>query len=494
MRIFISADRILLIAVTLATIGLCGCVSRSENPEQAPVAAPAASSESTAARDQNSAVLEAFGGEYDSHELSSYLSDVARRLAPKSDSVSFKAIVLDSPIVNAFAVADGHIYVTRGLLALVNNETQLAGVLSREIAHISATSAQTQSIITFAITSDQPPLLRDMNVKALDWLHPTTERDEYQATVLGVGYMRGAGYNPNAMVALLNTMRDYERLKSQVDGRPPESISRFDYLTTHPDAINLWRRALNDSGSKSDPTLSPDRDAYLSRIDGLPYGLRAALGLLRGSIYENAALRVRFVLPGQFEIFETKEHIYALGPKDSVIVFDTVPESYDGPMDEYIAKVWAKGVKLSELHPGHLQRMNAAAAVVAIPESQPPREMRLFAVRVDPTHIYKFRFEYPAELKTQNEYRFLKMISTFSTISEDRAKALRELRVKILDVRDGDTVASLAGREALPKHFQTDFFRILNGLGATDAVRPGTKVKIVVQQNEGTPLAGVPSR
>jgi predicted Zn-dependent protease len=65
--------------------------------------------------------------------------------------------------------------------------------------------------------------------------------------------------------------------------------------------------------------------------------------------------------------------------------------------------------------------------------------------------------------------------------------------LKILDVREGDTVASLASWASLPKHFQTDFFRILNGLGATDAVTPGTKVKIVEQQNEGTPLAGVPS-
>jgi predicted Zn-dependent protease len=349
------------------------------------------------------------------------------------------------------------------------------------------------SATTLAITSDQPPILKNMNVAALDYLHPESESDERQAAVLGVGYMRDAGYDPSAMPPLLASMRDYERLLAQIDGRPAEPISRFGYLTTHPNAIDLWRRAIADSGAKSNPAVTPDHDAYLARIDGLPYGPRAALGLLRGSIYENPLLRVRFVLPGQFEILETREHIYALGPKDSVMVFDTVPESYEGPMDEYVAKVWAKGIQLSELRRGHLKKMNAAAAVVAIPGSQQPREMRLFAVRVDPTHIYKFRFEYPVELKTQNEYRFLKTISTFSTIPENRAKALRELRLKILDVREGDTVASLASRASLPKHFQTDFFRILNGLGATDAVTPGTKVKIVEQQNEGTPLAGVPS-
>jgi predicted Zn-dependent protease len=108
--------------------------------------------------------------------------------------------------------------------------------------------------------------------------------------------------------------------------------------------------------------------------------------------------------------------------------------------------------------------------------------------------VYRFRSEYSAEQKTQNEYRFLKTISTFSTIPENRAKALRELQVKLLEVRDGDTVASLANHAALPKNFQIDSFRILNGLGAKDAVTPGTRVKIVVQQNEGTPLAGVPSR
>jgi predicted Zn-dependent protease len=248
-----------------------------------------------------------------------------------------------------------------------------------------------------------------------------------------------------------------------------------------------------DSGGPSLPTSLPNREAYLARIDGLPYGPRAARGLLRGPIYENPLLLIRFVLPSQYEIFETKDRIYALGPKDSVMVFDTVPQSYDGPMDEYIAKVWAKGVRLSELRPGHLKKMNAAAAVVALPASQPPREMRLFAVCVDPTHIYRFRSEYPSEQKTQNEYRFLKTISTFSTIPENRAKALHELQMKVWDVRDGDIVANLAGRAAF-RNSQIEFFRILNGLGAKDAVMPGTKVKIVVQQNEGTPIAGVPSR
>jgi predicted Zn-dependent protease len=202
---------------------------------------------------------------------------------------------------------------------------------------------------------------------------------------------------------------------------------------------------------------------------------------------------VRFMLPSQFEILETKERIYALSPKDSVMVFDTVPESYDGPMNEYVANVWAKGVKLSGLRPGHLRNMKAATAIVAVPASQPPREMRLFAVRVDPTHVYRFRFEYPAELKTPSEYRFLKTISTFNTIPETRAQTFHELQLKLLDVRDSDTIASLASRAAL-RNFQIDFFRVLNGLGAKDSVAPGTRVKIVVQQNEGTPNTGVPSR
>lgn len=145
MRISISAVQSLPLAVTLVAMGLCGCASRWENPEQPPVLAPAASSESTVARDQNSAVLEAFGGEYNSQDLSSYLNDVAHRLTPKSEPVTLKVVVLDSPIVNAFTSADSHIYVTRGLLALVNNETQLSGVLAREILIAQDRSAFSQA-------------------------------------------------------------------------------------------------------------------------------------------------------------------------------------------------------------------------------------------------------------------------------------------------------------------------------------------------------------
>src|SRR6266436_4720743 len=94
------AVRILLIAGTLIAM-LCGCASRSENREQPAVAAPAVSPESATSRDQNSAVLESFGGEYDSRELSSYINDVARRLTPKSDPGSFKVVVLELGLEDA---------------------------------------------------------------------------------------------------------------------------------------------------------------------------------------------------------------------------------------------------------------------------------------------------------------------------------------------------------------------------------------------------------
>jgi hypothetical protein len=89
-----SAAR-MLIAAILVTACLSGCASRSENREQAASSATAASSESTTARAQNSAVIEAFGGAYDSRELSSFLDDVARRLTPKSTPVTLKVVVLE---------------------------------------------------------------------------------------------------------------------------------------------------------------------------------------------------------------------------------------------------------------------------------------------------------------------------------------------------------------------------------------------------------------
>jgi predicted Zn-dependent protease len=164
-----------------------------------------------------------------------------------------------------------------------------------------------------------------------------------------------------------------------------------------------------------------------------------------------------------------------------VIVFDAAPENYDGSMNEYISNIWAKGAQLRELHPGHIKKMKAAAAVVTIPAPRGSREMRLVAVRADPTHIYRLRFEYPAESgAAQNEYRFLKMISTFGTIPENRARALTEFRLNLVDVNVGDTEASLASRSAV-RDSQLEYFRTLNGLGAQDTVTPGTKVKIVVR-------------
>ncbi len=480
-------------AVLFFALSVLGC---STSPTPVPSGSSTASegsSEPASARPESSDLATAFGGEYKSPELASYVTEVGKRVAAKSEHPDppYTFTVLDTPIVNAFAGSNGDIYVTRGLLALANNESQLAGVLGHEIGHaIAARQAQPQTAESAAQSSSagELPATRGMDLPALKFITPFTNDAESQVAQIGLKCTTGAGYDPQAFVPMLASIDQYQRLTNQTFRRKPDYVSPFDFLATHAHAIDIYNRAAAQSPKRAGSTAPNQRDAYITHINGMLYGESADVGFVNGILYENPKLQLRLYFPKEYELFPTKDRVYAVGPKNALIVLDRAPESPNGPLKDYITNVWAKGPALRNVRSGHKGSLEAASAITTVPTPHGLMNLDLFVIRVDPTHVYRLRGEYSAEMRAQGEYAFLKTMVSFKPLSDEKANALKERRTNIVDVRAGDSLQSLAKRSAMPEFnlatpgdLKIEFFRMLNGLGAKDSITIGQKVKLVVQ-------------
>src|ERR1700730_1423720 len=180
--------RSVLIVVQILVIG--GCASNPQMNGRSGSAAPSPQatikSESNAPADSD--ILAAFGGEYSDPALHSYINAVAQRVAAGSgnSAASANVTILDTPIVNAFSAVGGGIYVTRGMLAITNNEDQLAAVIAREIAG-SCQQPKSETAHAESVSEKKAPAtLPEMKLPALDYLHPCSEQKEYEADVAAV--------------------------------------------------------------------------------------------------------------------------------------------------------------------------------------------------------------------------------------------------------------------------------------------------------------------
>ncbi|MEM9014849.1 MAG: M48 family metalloprotease, partial [Pseudomonadota bacterium] len=222
---------------------------------------------------QHPQILVAFGGEIDDPQLKAYVQRVFDRLVAASDqpNADLKLTVLDSPIVNAMALP-GHVYVTRGLLALSNSEAELAGVLGHEIGHVfmrhtakrvSRSNMSQIGAVAVAILTGSQESAQLAGQAAQLYLLRYNRNQEYESDQVGVRLLARANYDPVASASFLNTLGNWTNLEYQIAGvqQPPE------YLKTHPNSANRVREAaqeanvLRQSGGIGDER---NRDVFLN--------------------------------------------------------------------------------------------------------------------------------------------------------------------------------------------------------------------------------------
>jgi len=440
-------------------------------------------------RENHPKILEEFGGTSGGPELAAYVQDLGNRLAAKSErpDLKFTFTVLNSPIVNAFAVPGGYIYVTRGLLALANDEAELGGVIAHEIGHITArhsaerysSSILTQiGLIGLGVATGSGDLVNLAGTGAQVYLQSYSRDQEFEADMLGVRYLGRSAYDTRAMSEFLASMQADARLDATIAGNP-NAADQFNIMQTHPRTADRVARAVQEAGQPPADAIV-NRDVYLQHIDGLLYGDDPSQGFIKGRRFAHPKMKIEFTVPQGFVLNNSADAVVAIGPQGSQIVFDGGGQGYGGDMANYISGVWAKNIELRSLERTQINGMEAATGTALVNTRQGAAFARLVAIRANSGVIYRFLGIAPRNGAQSLDSAFMSTASSFRRLSDAEAAALKPMRIRIVTVQPGDSVASLAGRMPF-EDYREQRFRVLNGLESGEALTAGQRVKLIVE-------------
>lgn len=436
-------------------------------------------------------ILAQFGGVYDDPSVAGYVASIGGRLAAATETpgLGFTFTLLNSPVVNAFALPGGYVYITRGLMALAQNEAELAGVLGHEIGHVVARhSAQRRSKAMMAqlgvgllgVAVGGPSSQLAGGVAGL-YLKSYSRDQEFEADMLGGRYMTRAGYDARAMATFLRGLRASSRLDAKIDGRSPGEIDAFNITATHPRTLERVRRAVSRSQNRGGRQGRTGRDDYLNTLDGMIFGDGPEQGYVQGQKFAHPKLRFEFTVPPGFALRNNLERLTATSRKTgATIVFDAAPESFQGAMTAYLENRWARGARVQQLERITVNGMPGATAQLRGNGPKGSLVIRLIAIRFNARAIYRFLFAAPPSAMRSLSAALQRAMYSFRRLTPVQTKRLKPRIISIVETDPGASPEHLGRRMAFT-NFQRERFNVLNGLEDAMQRTPDGRVKLVVR-------------
>jgi predicted Zn-dependent protease len=427
-------------------------------------------------------------GTYEDPALQQYVSDIGRRLAQVSErpALPWQFAVVDAPAINAFAVPGGFIYMTRGILPFLDDESQLAGVLGHEIGHVTARhSAQQYSRATGAglglllgsIFVPQVAPIAELAQSGLGLLFLKYGRDdELEADQLGVRYAARGGWDPAGVAGMLRTLDRIDE-GAETKGVP-------NWLSTHPapaDRVVRVQKAIESAAAGTTARGGRDRADYMRRIDGLVYGDNPDQGVVRGSRFLHRKLRFEMTFPAGWDVNNMPTQVAARKPDADVFVLLQIVDNPQGRSieDAALAAMGSAGFRALE---GARTQINGLDAFVATYDGTLEG---LGRARVRAAHLLHDRTVFmiaglaSAQLYDSAERDFSASIRSFRPLTAAEAEQIRPNRIDLYTAREGDTWQSIAERQGKGVVKATTL-AIMNGREPSEQPRAGERLKIVV--------------
>jgi predicted Zn-dependent protease len=323
-----------------------------------------------------------------------------------------------------------------------------------------------------------PNLTQMAGLGAMAWVQGYSRAHELEADQLGIRYMSRAGYDPMAMSTFLNSLGRESELQRTLLFQDGEA--QFDWFSTHPRTPDRVAAAVQSVQGSGNVEWVNGRDEYLRRLDGMIYGDSPEQGFVRGRTFAHPIMRMTFDVPEGFRILNSPDAVLALNKDGAFVRFDGVGAPAGQQMTTFLVQEWANGRQLNELERIDMDGLEAATGWLRVEGSSGPIDVRLVAIRWDRETVYRFMIVSPAQFSEALNMPMRRMLGTFRRLSPPEAAALQPMRLHIVKVGAGDSIASLAGRMAFPD-YQRERFMVLNGITSDGQLRPGMLVKIVTE-------------
>jgi predicted Zn-dependent protease len=451
-------------------------------------------------RKAHEAVLAESGGALANPRLAAYVNDLGQKLARQSHraNLQWTFTVLDSPDVNAFALPGGYVYVTRGILAYMDSEADLAGVIGHEIGHVTArhgaqraTRQQRAGAGVMAATvlgvllevagvggAAQAANQMSTNIAAGN-IAAYSREQELQADQLGAEYLARVGYDPKNMVDVIGVLKDQERFaidSARAAGKPvPEGGN---WLASHPSndqrLAQIREVAQRYKGEYGDDA----RARFLNAIDGITFGDSRDQGVVRGQHFYHEPLGLVLTAPAGWSFDNNAEALAVVNPAgDAAVVMKAVPPNAGKTHEEILRNGFKATQGKVERNPvagfnstyfaGQRQGQNNQAQPLEVTLVDGPggRTYAFIHVARDAAGLARNR---PALREATASFR--------AFMAADRAAA-RPWTLRAVPMPAGG-FAELARRSPLGAQAERQL-RLINGVYSGGSISPGRAVKVI---------------
>ncbi|WP_339907658.1 M48 family metalloprotease [Pseudomonas guineae] len=424
---------------------------------------------------------------YADEKLQAYVQQVGERVAKYShrNQLAYQFTVVDSPDINAFALPGGYIYIHRGLLAYLSSEAELAAVLGHEVGHVTARhSVQQQSQSTawgllgqavaigtgVGAAADVTGALGGAIVRGYG-------RDmELEADGLGAQYLARSGYDPQAMIEVVKVLKnqeDFARDQAAERGETQPAGGYHGVFDTHPDNDRRLQQVLGPARALATGQQEVNREVFLKRLEGLPFGDSAETGVRRGQRFYHAELNFTLTYPQGWTLLNRPDALIGHTADQQAFIAMTLEEN---PQQLSPAQLLRQRVGNQRLVAGvELRQAGLTGYSAVIPGSAAKR----VAIIQQGAKVYLFvaAVRGRASLESQDP-QFLSVIESFRPMTSAERKQAQPLRLHMVKVKSGQTIEALAKNSTLPGD-ALKTLRLLNNLYPTGQPRAGDWLKVV---------------
>ncbi len=424
-------------------------------------------------------------GLYENAQIQAYVNEIGNRITADTErpDVQYKFFVVDSPIVNAFALPGGYIYISRGLLALANSEAEVAAVLSHEAGHITARhSAERYSrgVVTtlgagvLGAVIGNAGASQALGVGANLYLSSYSRSQESESDGLGLRYMTRGGYSAQAMPDFLYSLQRQSEIESRLAGREGTGDS---YFSTHPATAERVAQTRNQASVYPKDGGVTNHDRHLKMIDGMLYGDSAKQGFARGQKFYHPEMNFTFEVPSGFSLQNQPAQVVATNKSGAAIVFDMASAKGVSPTN-YIQS-WVEGKPVTGLENITVNGMPAATASFQGTVNNQAMNIRLVAIQFGSSYA-RFMMAVPTNVGDSLSQDLQRTTYSFRNLTASEKNSIRPQRVDIFTAGAGDSVQSMSRRQPFDQ-LQEERFRTLNGLGPNENLVAGRLYKTIVE-------------
>jgi len=425
---------------------------------------------------------------YNDPELQAYVSELVENIAINShrSHLYYHATVLDSPQVNAFALPGGYVYITRGIMAYMNSEAELAGVLGHEIGHITArhgvrqqSASQITNILTSVLASASGIYgAGDLaNFAGTALLRGYGREHELEADRLGAAYLAKTGYDPQDMikvVGILKSQEDFDKQLAEEEGREPRAYHGL--FSTHP-ANDLRLQEVIRAADKYKPAEVNKGERFMKMMDGLVLGDSEKDGVIRKNNFYHKQLGITVSFPKNWKIDNRPDRLIVTPKTNDAIIQMTLRDlNKRQTPKQFLQDQFKNGLKQ-----GMSVQTDDYQGYTAMVNTNTPFGKQNTRVGV----IFKDKQVYQIlaaakndSLLNQYDKSFIETINSLRALKKNEVKLATPRKLRVITAKQGDTFAKLAQQSPLTSHAEEQL-RLINGLYPDGEPTPGQIIKIV---------------